>query len=137
MEKFDAKTYAWAKCVPEILVTDFQTSLAFYKMLGFIDMYQRENFAYLDYQGAQFMIAQRDNWWETGDMKLPFGRGVNFQFSTRDLDEIMGRVEKAGLSFYEAKKEKWRDLGGQKGGSIEFLVQDPDGYLLRFMQTIS
>ena len=49
----------------------------------------------------------------------------------------MARLEKAGVALYEAKKEKWRDLGGYKGGFIEFLVQDPDGYLLRFSQVIS
>ena len=136
MTEFDAKTYNWARCTPEILVSNFQASLAFYKMLGFVDMYQRENFAYLDYQGAQFMIAQRDGGWETGEMERPFGRGVNFQFSTNELDALMARVEKAGLPLYEGKKEKWRDLGGHKGGSVEYLVQDPDGYLLRFHQNI-
>jgi catechol 2,3-dioxygenase-like lactoylglutathione lyase family enzyme len=136
MNGFDAKTYDWARCTPEVLVTDFQTSLAFYKMLGFIDMYQREHFAYLDYQGAQFMIFQRNNWWETGEMEWPFGRGVNFQFATNELDALMARIEKAGVLFYEGKQEKWRDLGGHRGGSVEFLVQDPDGYLLRFLQKI-
>ena len=134
---FDAKTYNWARCTPEVLVTNFQTSLAFYKMLGFVDMYQREKFAYLDYQGAQFMIAQRDGCWETGELQRPFGRGVNFQFSTNELDALMARIEKAGLPLYEEKKEKWRDLGGRKGGSVEFLVQDPDGYLLRFLENIA
>lgn len=134
---FDAKTYAWAKCVPEILVTNFEASLAFYRMLGFKDMYQRPNFAYMEYQGAQFMIDQRSGTWETGEMEAPFGRGVNFQFSTDELDALIVRLEKAGVPLYEGKKEKWRELGGHKGGSVEFLVQDPDGYLLRFLQVIA
>lgn len=134
--EFNAKTYKWAKCVPEILVEDFQTSLAFYKLLGFIDMYQRTNFAYLDYKGAQFMIAQRENYWETGAMENPFGRGVNFQFDTDELDSIIARLKNSGIKLYEERHEKWRDLGGQDCGSAEFLVQDPDGYLLRFAQTL-
>src|ERR1043166_9411483 len=121
IKPFNPKTYAWAKCVPEVLVTDFQASLAFYKRLGFVDVYQRENFAYLDYQGAQFMIAQRDGWWETGAMDRPFGRGVNFEFSTSELDALMNRLEQAGIAPYEGKTEEWRDWSGHRGGSVEFL----------------
>jgi catechol 2,3-dioxygenase-like lactoylglutathione lyase family enzyme len=134
MSQFNPKKYAWAKCVPEILVTDFQKSLNFYRLLGFSDMYQRSKFAYLEYKGAQFMIFQRDGSWETGDMHTPFGRGVNFQFSTDELDTIIEKLTKAGISLYEPKHEKWRDIGGVKIGSTEFLVQDPDGYLLRFLE---
>ena len=136
MTDFNPKEYNWAKCVPEILVDNFDISLSFYKLLGFIDIYQRKNFAYLEYQGAQFMIAQRDNWWETGPLERPYGRGVNFQFLTDELDKLIVKLAGAGLELYEGRKEKWRDLGGHKGGSIEFLIQDPDGYLLRFLQTI-
>lgn len=136
MNRFNPATYDWAKCVPEILVTDFQRSLRFYKLLGFIDRYQRPNFAYLEYRGAQFMIAQRDDYWETAPMEQPFGRGVNFQFLTDELDTLINRLKNAGILLYEEKHEKWRDLGGVQGGSLEFLVQDPDGYLLRFQQKI-
>lgn len=136
MTNFDADTYDWARLTPEILVEDFAASLAFYRMLGFRDLYQRSGFAYLDYCGAQFMIAQRDNYWETGAMERPFGRGVNFQFATDELDAMMERVAQAGFPLYEGKKEKWRDLGGKRRGSVEFLIQDPDGYLLRFLQKI-
>jgi hypothetical protein len=133
---FNAKEYKWARCVPEILVTDFQTSLTFNKLLGFVDMYQRKNFAYLDYQGAQIMIDQRNGYWETGEMTTPYGRGVNFQFSTSEIDSLIKRLTQANIPLYEGKTENWRDLGGQQGGSVEFLVQDPDGYLLRFMQDL-
>ncbi len=80
------------------------------------------------------MIYQRDGSWETGDMHAPFGRGVNFQLSTDELDTIIEKLTKADISLYEPKHEKWRDIGGVKIGSTEFLVQDPDGYLLRFLE---
>ncbi len=134
---FNAATYNWAPCVPELLVEDFQTSLRFYRLLGFVDQYQRTNFAYLDYHGAQLMIAQRDNYWETGAMERPFGRGINLQFATHELDALLARLNQAGIALYQPRYEKWRDLGGTQGGSAEFLVQDPDGYLLRFLQTIA
>lgn len=136
MSAFDPTTYAWAPCVPELLVENFQTSLAFYKSLGFIDMYQRENFAYLDYHGAQLMIAQRDNYWETAEMVKPYGRGINLQFATHELDHLLTIVHQNGYTLYQDRYEKWRDLGCTKGGSSEFLILDPDGYLIRFLQKI-
>ncbi len=134
MSTFDAKSYNWAKCVPEILVENFETSLSFYKALGFVDMYQREGFAYLEYQGAQFMIDARSGAWETGPMEKPYGRGVNFQILTNNLDTLISKLAAANIPLYEPKKEKRRDLGGQEGVFLECLVQDPDGYLLRFQQ---
>jgi catechol 2,3-dioxygenase-like lactoylglutathione lyase family enzyme len=136
MNDFNPATYRWAALVPELLVSDFDRSLTFYRRLGFTLMYQREKFAYLEYQRAQFMIAERDDWWETGAMERPYGRGGNFQFSTTELDALIARLTSADIALYEGKAEKWRDLGGHRGGSIEFLVQDPDGYLLRFLQKL-
>ena len=69
-------------------------------------------------------------------MQKPYGRGINLQFSTHELDARIGRLTSAGIKLYEGKKENWRDLGGQTCGSVEFLVQDPDGYLLLFLQEI-
>jgi catechol 2,3-dioxygenase-like lactoylglutathione lyase family enzyme len=136
MPIFDAASYTWASCVPELFVSDFQRSLNFYLLLGFIDQYQRKNFAYLDYAGAQLMIAQRDGTWETGEMTQPFGRGVNIQITTSELDGIIARLGSANVPLYEGKHEKQRDLGGQIGRFQEFLVLDPDGYLLRFSQKL-
>ena len=137
MSSFDPRVYVWAKCVPEILVGDFHKSLRFYRTLGFVDQYQRDGFAYLDYRGAQFMIAQQDGWWETGTLERPLGRGVNFQFATDEIDRLIERLISIGHDLYEDKREKWRDLGGHRVGAAEFLVQDPDGYLLRFSQPIA
>jgi hypothetical protein len=90
----------------------------------------------MEYQGAQFMIAQRNDYWETGAMDKPFGGCVNFQFATNEIDALIARIKQANVRLYQEKHEKWRDLGGTQGGSLEFLVQDPDGYLLRFLQKI-
>lgn len=134
MNDFNPAIYNWAPCVPEILVSDFDASLTFYKRLGFVVMYERDDFVYMEFQSAQFMISQRNNWWETGLMEQPYGRGINFQFSCDDVDALIAICNQAGIPLYEEKKEKWRDLNGYQGGSIEFLIQDPDGYLLRFLE---
>ena len=49
---------------------------------------------------------------------------------------MAGAVEKAGIPFYVALREKWRDWGDRMGGQREFLVQDPDGYLIMVAQRI-
>jgi catechol 2,3-dioxygenase-like lactoylglutathione lyase family enzyme len=76
----------WARLVPELLVTDIDKSLRFWRDLcGFAVLFDRpyEGFAYLDLDGAQIMLDERSRTrnWETGPMEIPFGRGVNFQVS--------------------------------------------------------
>jgi predicted enzyme related to lactoylglutathione lyase len=134
---FNPDTYAWARCVPELMVDHFEESLSFYLSLGFqIDFDRREsNFAYLSYQGAQIMIDQRHgSAWETADMVRPYGRGINLQIETDNIDQLIARVTDMHIPFYQERTEKWRRIGAEKHGWVEFLIQDPDGYLLRFLQ---
>lgn len=134
---FDAATYNWAACAIELLVDDVETSKAFYcEILGFQCMYERPGFAYLDYHGAQVMLDQRSGTWETGAMEKPFGRGINLQITTPDLGPLLTSLAAINWPLYKDVYEATRDLGGTPGSSREFLVQDPDGYLLRFFQNI-
>lgn len=133
---FDAATYQWARCAIELLVNDVEKSKTFYlDILRFQNMYERHEFIYMDYHGAQIMLDQRSGNWETGDMQYPFGRGINLQIETPELDALLQRVKDANWPLYEDVEEKRRDLGGKQCYSREFLVQDPDGYLLRFSQS--
>ena len=54
----------------------------------------------------------------------------------RDVDAVAARVVAAGVRFYVEPREKWRDWGDRLGGQREFLVQDPDGYLVMVVQRI-
>jgi predicted enzyme related to lactoylglutathione lyase len=137
MTDFNPDTYDWARCVPELLVDDYQASLEFYKMIGFqVDFDRAENrFAYISYKGAQLMLDQRHgSYWETAEMVRPYGRGINLQIETDEIDVLIDRFKEAGVPLYEEKKEKRRRVGQEESGWCEFLVQDPDGYLLRFLQ---
>lgn len=137
MSDFDPATFSWARCVPELLVSDIQISLAFYKMLGFVVAYDRpeKHFAYLNYHGAQIMLDQRHNsTWETAEMVKPYGRGINLQMETDELDAMIARIDAFGHSLYIGKTEKHYKTGDTIVPVVEFLVQDPDGYLLRFIQ---
>ena len=135
-----------AKLVPEIKVTDLNASLRFWcDMLGFLVLYSRpdEGFAYLDLDGAQIMLDQqglgppeRRGIWETGPMEHPFGRGVNFEVQVTHLEATQARLESAGVHIYFGPETRWYRVGTVEIGVRQFLVQDPDGYLVRLQQRI-
>ena len=126
---------------PELSVRDFATSLEFYtRVLGFAVRYQRpeEGFAFLEIGDATLMIDQlglgRD--WQTAALEYPLGRGVNFQIMVADLDPLLERLHCAGTPLFADVEEKWYRKDQLEVGNRQFLVQDPDGYLLRFAQDL-
>jgi catechol 2,3-dioxygenase-like lactoylglutathione lyase family enzyme len=128
---------AWALLVPELSITDLQKSLRFWRDLcGFSVVFDRpeEGFAYLDRDGAQFMLDQRGltRDWETGPMETPYGRGVNFQVRVSSLEPILAALAGAAWPLFLTPEEKWYRTGMVETGVRQFLVQDPDGYLVRF-----
>ncbi|SEE50645.1 hypothetical protein SAMN05216510_2911 [Pseudomonas coleopterorum] len=92
------------KLVPELMVTDLDTSLAFWvHCLGFEVAYQRpeDGFAYLDLNGAQMMLAQIDpdaGQWLTAPLSKPFGRGINLQIDVAAVAPIIHKLRRAGYS---------------------------------------
>lgn len=126
--------------VPELDVTDIEASLHFWcKLLGFDVAYDRPQakFAYLQRERAQVMLCEINGNWEVGALERPFGRGVNFQIAASTIDPIVAALTQAGWPLYREPYEVWYRLGDNvEGGSREFLVQDPDGYLIRFAQSI-
>jgi catechol 2,3-dioxygenase-like lactoylglutathione lyase family enzyme len=133
---------SWSKLVPELLVADIATSLRFWRdLLGFSVLYDRpeEGFAYLDLDGVQFMLEQRNEnarqWW-TGALEPPLGRGINFQIEVVSIGPILSRLEQAHWPLFMAREEKWYRAGAIERGQLQFLVQDPDGYLLRLIEPI-
>jgi len=130
----------WAMGLAEMMVTDYPVSLCYWtKVLGFDLSFERpqQKLACLTHpDGAQVMIYQRDGDWEVGPMEPPFGRGLVVQVYVLDATAAAERVQAAGLPFYVALREKWRDWGDRLGGQREFLVQDPDGYLVMLAERI-
>lgn len=130
----------WSALMAEMMVTDYAAALAFWTgVLGFKVAFTRPSlrFACLEHpDGAQIMIYQRDGHWETGAMDVPFGRGAVVQVYVADVDAVAARVTEARVPFYVEMREKWRDWGDRLGGQREFLVQDPDGYLVMVVQRI-
>ena len=129
-----------ARLVPELYVSDFDESRRFYTdVLGFTILYSRleDRFAYLDREGAQIMIEQSvGRAWITGDLQYPYGRGVNFEIEASDVDTLYVRVQESGATVFLPIEEKWYRRDDTEVGNRQFIVQDPDGYLLRFAQDL-
>ena len=125
--------------VPELSVSNLPRSRSFYvDTLGFRVEYERpaNGFIYLSFQGSQIMLEETNGHWETGDLEHPYGRGINFQFSVEDVDTIIRSLRANGIQLFHPLIESWYRGGEVLYGQKEFLVQDPDGYLLRFAQDI-
>ncbi|MBS3025508.1 bleomycin resistance protein [Acidiphilium multivorum] len=131
-----------ARLVPELVVSDLEVSLRFWcNLIGFSVAFDRPEtgFAYLDLDGAQVMLEQRntaDDQWVTGPLEAPLGRGINFQIKTPTLRPILDRLAKAGCPLFKEPEEAWYRANTVEFGQRQFLVMDPDGYLLRLIENI-
>ena len=128
----------WPPSIPELLVTNFTKSLAFYtETLGFEILYTRgaADFAMLRLGRVQLMLEQlAEVVWLTGPMDQPYGRGINIEMEHPDPESLSINLVARGIELYRPLFTVTRDLAnGYTSRSIEFLVQDPDGYLLRFV----
>ncbi|MBA2519953.1 MAG: VOC family protein [Chloroflexia bacterium] len=129
-----------AKLVPELLVTRLDASLRFWRdLLGFAVAYDRpeEGFAYLHLAGAEIMLEQVDDshrTWLTGPLNPPFGRGINFQIEVAALDPTLERLRQASWPLFLEPEERWYRMAELEVGQRQFLVQDPDGYLVRLAE---
>lgn len=124
--------------VPELTVSNFAESLEFYAAkLGFEVAFSRADpaFAYLDFEGAQLMIEEfHEGGWNVAGLTRPYGRGINLQIECSDAEGLRDRLAGSSYPLYREIGDEWYDTGDALAGQREFLVQDPDGYLLRFSQ---
>lgn len=131
---------AWATLVPELTCTNLTDSRRFYcDLLGFSVRYERpeDGFAYLCLGDAQIMLEQEHaEGWAVGPLERPFGRGINFQIEVETIDPICTRLRSASVALFRDPKEVWYRQDDVEHGQIEMLVQDPDGYLLRFVELL-
>lgn len=127
--------------VPELLVAELDRSIEFWcGLCGFDIRYSRpdERFAYVALGRAHLMLEQigvgRD--WVTGPLQRPFGRGVNLQITVPDSGALADVLSDAGVELFMQPETKWYRVGEEEAGVLQFLVQDPDGYLIRFQSSI-
>jgi catechol 2,3-dioxygenase-like lactoylglutathione lyase family enzyme len=143
-----------APLVPELDVHDLDTSLRFYVgVIGFVVIFERpkERFAYLGLHGAELMLQDASGpgrRFRTAALERPFGRGVNLQIAVPNVDETLEAVRAAGVEPVVDIEERWYDVdvlmpsgrwterGAMRAGNRQFVVADPDGYLLRFFTSL-
>ena len=128
----------WNALVPELTVDQIEVSLRFYKTAGFSVRFQRDDpaFAYLELGEAQLMLErQHERGWNVTPLDRPLGRGINFQIEVPDTDAVRSALVATGVTTFREVKDTWYSVAPNvQKGQRELLVQDPDGYLLRFTQ---
>jgi catechol 2,3-dioxygenase-like lactoylglutathione lyase family enzyme len=125
--------------IPELYVLNFQKSVDFYiQVLGFKIEYTRDTpqFAFLSYHKSQIMIQQEDENedWHNAKPEYPFGRGINFQIETNNAQQLIDSLKKINYPLKRGLQDSYYKVENYSYGYSEFLVMDPDGYLLRFSQ---
>jgi len=121
--------------IPELSVFDILQTKKFYKELGFKIEYERqkEKFIFMSFQDSQFMFEQiHDDGWNTGELTYPLGRGVNFSIAVDDIENLYALVKSKKLEIYKKLTKSVYLVNGIEEIQMEFLIQDPNGYLLRF-----
>jgi catechol 2,3-dioxygenase-like lactoylglutathione lyase family enzyme len=128
--------------VPELLVSDAAESVKFWcGLCGFQISYQRpeEGFAYISLRSAHIMLEQQGigRNWITAPLEAPLGRGINFQIGVPSLGPILAALREADYAIFMEPETKWYRINDRTEAGVEqFLVTDPDGYLIRFQGSI-
>ncbi|HTI82866.1 MAG TPA: VOC family protein [Acetobacteraceae bacterium] len=127
---------------PELDVADVDRSLAFYVgVIGFSVVFDRpeERFVFLSLEGVDLMLedaAGPGRRFRTAPLERPYGRGVSFMIEVADVDRVHGRVQAAGYRIVVPLEDRWYRRDALEYGRRQFVVADPDGYLLRFTTSL-
>lgn len=129
--------------VPEFAVSDWRKSKSFYcDVLGFDCVYERaeEGFCYLRLGEAELMIDQigQGRSFDAGHLPTgyPFGKGVNVQIRVAAIAPLVAALAALRRPLFLPVEDRWYRVGSQDVGNRQFVVADPDGYLLRFFQDL-
>ncbi|MDP3407786.1 MAG: VOC family protein [Bosea sp. (in: a-proteobacteria)] len=100
-----------------------------------------QGFAAIERDGVEFMLEEyetgpSERCWDTGPREKPYGRGINFEIMVSDTDVLLAALRRAAWPLFFGPEERWYRISDtEETGVHQFLVQDPDGYLLRFSQS--
>ena len=122
--------------VPELVSSDIARSRRFYvETLGFTVLFERPEarFLYLTREGAEVMIEEpMGRTFVVGELEQPYGRGMNLMLRTTNIDALYERVTVSGATVPCPMEEATYRVDNAVVRQRQFVVQDPDGYLLRF-----
>lgn len=97
-----------------------------------------EGFAYLALGDAELMLDQiglgRD--FGVAGPRDRLGLGLNVQIRVPSISPLVDALDRAGHTLHLAPEERWYRRAGDETGHRQFVVADPDGYLLRFYEDL-
>lgn len=140
-----SRTHPRPALVPELNITSLPISLAFWRdLLGFRVLYDRpeQGFAAIERDGVEFMLEEyeigpAERCWDTGPREKPYGRGINFEITVANTAVLLTALNQASWPLFFGPEERWYRINDtEETGVHQFLVQDPDGYLLRLSQSL-
>ncbi len=119
---------------PEFFVRDLSASLGFYiQALGFRAVRTEASFAVVALGDAYVLLAVADKttpstreWPAIAARRI----GCNIRIMVDDIEAIHRRVSKHGVAVVH-------EIGDREFGLRDFIVADPDGFLLRFAAPIA
>ena len=124
------------KLIPELTVFNIKETKDFYlNILGFKLEYERieDKFIFVSFENSQFMFEQlHDDGWNIGDLEYPLGRGINFSIEVKDIDTLYDKAINHNITPFRKLIISNYRLDNKIIQQKEFLIQDPNGYLLRF-----
>lgn len=132
--KIIRKNVEFNSLIPELSVSNIENSKKFYLDLGFEIIYERpENkFCFLQLEDNQIMIEENNGNWKVGKLSYPYGNGINISMSVKDIDVLYSNLQSKNMKFFlDLEIHEYR-VENKTYQDKEFLMQDPDGYLLRF-----
>ena len=120
--------------IPELTVTNINKSKEFYQSIGFNVKYERkeDKFCFLELEKNQIMIEEINNHWNVGKLEYPFGNGINISMQIKDVEKLYQDLKDKKIVFFKELEIHHYRVDNKVYNDKEFLIQDPDGYLLRF-----
>ena len=120
--------------IPELSVKDINKSKDFYLKIGFHVLYERkeDKFCFLELEDNQIMIEEINDYWNTGSLEYPFGIGNNISLSVLEVNKLSEIVKNNNIPLFLDIETHEYKVNDKIYYDKEFLIQDVDGYLLRF-----
>ena len=91
-------------------------------------------------EGANIMLDEIKNSsgkyssWISAPLEPPLGRGVNLQIKTNNVDALYHHAREMGANIFLPIETKWYRVNNVEVEQRQFIVMDPDGYMLRFAE---
>lgn len=86
----------------------------------------------MQFENNQIMLEENNDNWNVAKMEYPYGNGMNISMTVENVDYLYKTLkDKQVKIFLNLEINEYR-VNNKIFQDKEFLLQDPDGYLLRF-----